>query len=221
MHLNIPIKESSLLKGAIMKWILASASPRRRELIQQLGVPMLFLAADVDELSITTADPAQNAIEVAMLKVRTIAAHLTTPALIIGADTDVTLDGRILGKPQDDRMAVQMLQSLRHRPHHVHTGIVVFNTVTGQMVSDVSRTTVWMRDYSDEEIAAYVATGDPMDKAGAYAGQDTVFSPIDKIEGCRAGVIGLSLCVLGRLLRSISAPFDESVIEQCERSHQY
>jgi septum formation protein len=191
--------------------ILASASPRRRELIRLLGLPFTIQAADVDEESVTRPDPAENARQTAALKAETIVAALVArgerqaaPAIVVAADTIVAINGRMLAKPADENEAWQMLRLLRGRNHHVYTGITLIQPVTGHTIYDVAVTAVTMRPYSDAEIAAYIAGGDPMDKAGAYAIQHPEFRPVAALEGCYANVVGLPLCHLACALHEMS-----------------
>ncbi len=177
--------------------VLASGSPRRRELIAALGVTFEVDPADVDE---TTAeqDPVRVAEDLALLKARTVASR-RPDALVIGSDTVVALDGRLLGKPADAEEARAMLRSLRGRAHEVVTGVAVI--LDGAEHVAHSSTAVTMRDYTDAEIEAFIATGSPFDKAGGYASQDPVFAPTASIEGCACGVVGLPVRVLRDLLR--------------------
>lgn len=127
-------------------------------------------------------------------------------ALIIGADTNVALDGELLGKPVDAADARRMLHALRGRTHHVNSGVCILDARTGKEVVDTHSAMVTMRDYSDAEIEAYIATGDPMDKAGAYAIQHPVFRPVAVMEGCYTGVMGLSICRLIQVLADFGLP---------------
>jgi len=181
--------------------ILASASPRRRELMTLLGLPFTIQVADVDEKSITHPDPAINVLETARLKAETIAQTAPPESIIVAADTTVALDGQMLNKPADVVEAREMLRRLRGRVHQVHTGVVLLAVGSGQRVTDVASVDVPMRTYSEAEIEAYIASGDPMDKAGAYAIQHPQFQPVLALQDCYAGVMGLPLCHLARGLR--------------------
>jgi septum formation protein len=185
--------------------ILASASPRRRELIQQLALPFAVQVADVDEDSVTDPDPATNAVQTARLKATAVTHYRQSQAaaaargadgVIVAADTTVAIDGAMLNKPAHEDDAWRMLRLLRGRTHQVHTGLVVVNLSTGQTVQAVASVAVTMRAYSDKEIAAYIATGDPLDKAGAYAIQHPLFRPVARLDGCYTAVVGLPLCHL-------------------------
>jgi len=186
--------------------LLASSSPRRRQILKFLGLPFTACALPVDE------DAAQErfrgpAEEMAQWLAKLKAAEaLKLPEaagrLVITADTTVLLNGEILGKPQDEAHAHQLLRALRGRWHRVVTGVVVSTMQDGklQMHGASCTTPVLMRPYSEEEIATYIASGDPMDKAGAYGIQHPEFQPTEQIDGCYLNVVGLPLCVLVDLL---------------------
>ena len=203
------------------KLILASASPRRRELIPLLGLPWEAWPAGVDEDSIADSDPVVNVMRTAQLKASAVALKAPRRAIVVGADTTVAIDGQMLNKPADQGEARQMLLSLRGRTHHVHTGITVINNGDDMTVTDVATVEVPMREYSVEEIEAYVASGDPLDKAGAYAIQHPVFRPVLRMEGCYAGVVGLPLCHLTRALDQVGVSIDVDVASACQAHHRY
>ena len=133
------------------------------------------------------------------------AAHCGRPEIVIAADTLVALDGEVLGKPRDTRHAVELLTQLRGRKHLVYSGLTVLDVRHNRMIQETVETPVWMRAYSNGEIGAYAASGDPMDKAGAYAIQHPDFDPVERIEGCYANVMGLPLCHLYRGLAALDA----------------
>ncbi len=181
--------------------ILASASPRRREILASLGVPFTVRVSDADEQS-DACDPALFAEELATAKGLAVWHSLTegekTPdTVVLSADTVVVCDGKILGKPISEDDARQMLASLRGRAHHVITGVCV--TVGGVAHAAHSDTVVRVSDIPDEAIARYVASGDPMDKAGAYGIQGAFSRWIEGIDGCYFGVVGLPIHVLAEL----------------------
>ncbi len=190
--------------------ILASASPRRRELVPLLGLTWQVQPADVDETTIDDPDPGTNVIRTAELKASAVASISGDNCVILAADTIVVLDGQILNKPVDLDDAVRMLRGLRGRVHQVYTGIVVHNKISGRVVMDVARVDVPMRNYSDSEIRSYINTGDPLDKAGAYAVQHPQFQPAPDLTGCFAAVVGLPLCHVTRALiqSGITVPVD-------------
>lgn len=175
--------------------VLASASPRRQALMRRLGLAFTIDAASIEERGIGGATPEEVTARVAEAKNRA----LRRPGCItVAADTAVVLDGEILGKPGSPAEAVAMLERLRGRAHRVLTAIAV--AAGDEVPVDVVTTIVHMRRYSDEEIAAYVASGDPFDKAGSYAMQHAGFRPVARIGGCYQNVVGLPLCHLCRRL---------------------
>lgn len=178
--------------------ILASSSPRRRELFALLGLPFHAVAADVDETSGEDEPPADVAVRLALSKARTVAARFPQ-ALIVGCDTVVALDGRTLGKPHDEVEARTILTSLRGCDHVVCSGVAMIGG--GRVVTVLAETTVTMRDYANDEMEEYIASGDPFDKAGAYAVQHPTFQPVARWDGCYANVMGLPLCHVVRTLR--------------------
>lgn len=204
-----------------MALILASGSPRRQELIQLLGLPWQVILADVDETSIEHPDPAVNVILTAQLKAEAVAPLAPSDAVIIAADTMVVLDGQILGKPDGADTARTMLKQLRGRTHQVLSGLVIINKMTGQTVTDLAAIDVPMRDYSDQEIEDYIATGDPFDKAGAYAIQHPEFSPAAYFNGCYAGVVGFPLCHLVRSLRKCNVIIQTGIAAACQTHNHY
>jgi MAF protein len=177
--------------------ILASASPRRRELLSLLELPFSIVVAKVEETNHAGEPPSAMVQRLSRAKARFVAAR-HPKALVIGADTTVALDGESLGKPADPAEATAMLRALRGRPHRVYSGLTLIHR--DRALTDLAESVVWMRNYDDEEMARYVASGDPLDKAGAYAIQHGGFHPVARIEGCYANVMGLPLCHLTRAL---------------------
>jgi len=200
--------------------VLASASPRRRELLAALGVPFEVWPADIEETR-TEPDPVRLALGLALEKARAVAARLAAvddqPRVVLGADTVVALDGRILGKPRDAEDARAMLAALRGRTHLVVTGVAVL--LGGSESLDSVTTDVRMRTYADEEIDAYVARpvleDGPYDKAGAYAIQDTTFHPVAETDGCVGSVIGLPLWLAQQQLRNAGIEARAPTLERC------
>jgi len=191
--------------------ILASGSPRRRELLALSGLAYEVRPAAVLETPLPGEAPAAFATRMSRDKARLAAGSAGEPgALVMGADTIVVLDGDIIGKPQSARHAVEILRRLRGRVHQVLTAITVIDTRAEPPVelTELVTTPVPMRAYSDEEIEAYVATGNPLDKAGAYAIQYAGFQPVDleRFAGCFANVMGLPVCRLLRLLAERGLP---------------
>jgi MAF protein len=190
-------------------------------MIQLLGLTFAIETADVVEESVTDPDPARNVVETARLKAAAVAQTLAAPAIVIGADTTVACDGEMLNKPADAAEAKAMLRRLRNRTHQVHTGLALLATATGRWVTDVATIDVPMRPYTDAEIDAYVATRDPLDKAGAYAIQHLGFRPVSVLQGCYAGVVGLPLCHLTRSLRRLGVVLTKDVAAACQIYTQY
>ncbi len=172
--------------------ILASSSPRRHVLLTRLGLPFTIVRADVPEDPLPYETPAAMAQRLSQVKARTVAARCPG-ALILACDTVVALGDEIMGKPEGMPGAVGMLRQLRGRRHQVLTAVTTLNTLDQAEFTTCSVTDVWMRNYSDAEIAAYVATGDPLDKAGAYAIQHQDFDPVTDLAGCYSGVVGFPL----------------------------
>ncbi len=203
--------------------ILASQSPRRQELLRLCGFPFDTMVADVDENSVSDPDPAQDCIQTARLKGHAILKQVNTTrvkqAIIVAADTAVAIDGQLLGKPKDSANAAQMLTALRGRTHDVHTGVMIIDVASGQETAGSHTAVVKMRDYSEQDMLAYIASGDPMDKAGAYAIQHPGFRPVEGLTGCYLGVMGLSICHLLQLLQRMGLPF-QTEIKALQAAHQ-
>ncbi|HNT74951.1 MAG TPA: Maf family protein [Anaerolineae bacterium] len=197
---------------------LASQSPRRREMITWLGVPIQTTSADVDESPFADEPPCEQAVRLAQLKAQTLAT--THAAWILAADTIVDLDQTALGKPASSNEAVVMLRQLRNRAHTVHTGVALYTPKNGVCLRRVT-TSVQMRAYTDAEIAAYIAGGDPLDKAGAYAIQHSGFAPAVAIDRCYANVVGLPLCAVVALLEEQGLALGLSIPALCLRHFNY
>jgi MAF protein len=166
--------------------------------------------------------PASMVRRLSEIKARHAAEDEGPGAFVIGSDTTVALEAHIIGKPVDAADATAMLKRLRGRTHDVFTGLTVFDTTTGHAHSDLARSRVPMRNYSDDELLAYVATGDPLDKAGAYAIQHAGFQPVAESFGdCFANVMGLPLCHLLRRLRALGLPPHADVPAACQRFLPY
>lgn len=180
--------------------VLASGSPRRREMLKRLGVEYEVRAADVDEAPRDGEAPEALARRLAETK----AAALVQPgALVIGADTVVARGGELFAKPEDPADAARMLRELAGRDHVVITGVAL--AAAGQVRAAALTSHVELRAFADEEIAAYVASGDPLDKAGAYAVQNEQFRPVARLRGCRCNVVGFPIGVVAELLAAAGA----------------
>jgi septum formation protein len=180
---------------------LASNSPRRKELLRQIGLDFRVDPADVDESILPGESPEGYAIRVALDKAR-VAAARAGKAIVIAADTIVVLHDEILGKPTDPADAERMLKLLSGNVHHVITGLAVMDAATGRTRTRASVTHVWFRALTQHEIISYIASGEPLDKAGAYGIQERGALLVDKIDGCYFNVVGLPLSLLGELLLS-------------------
>lgn len=196
--------------------ILASGSPRRRELLSLLGLPFTVQPSEVDEGNHAGETAAAMVSRLSQAK----ALALLTPTrsgLVVAADTTVCLDAGVLGKPTDPDDAAKMLRRLRARAHIVFSSVTLMDAHTRWMRTELAESQVWMRNFSDEEIAAYVASGDPLDKAGSYAIQYADFRPVARIIGCYANVMGFPLCHLYCMLRESHLAPAEPPVAACDR----
>lgn len=204
--------------------VLASASPRRRDLLSKIGIPFEVRPVDITESVSDGARPDIAVRKLARLKAES-ARLLDMQAPIIAADTVVVLDGRILGKPGDPKEAREMLRALRDRWHQVITAIAFLPMKESNSVIRHSVTAVRMRNYSDDEIDTSIARGDPFDKAGAYGIQDPVLRPVEAYatevggaRGCYCNVVGLSLWATIEMLRKSDVRVGvrvEQLLPQC------
>jgi MAF protein len=201
--------------------LLASNSPRRRELIAFGNWTFKVSVPDVDESQYPGETPASYVLRLAEAKARASLAKAGDAQLIVAADTTVVHDGTIFGKPIDAAEAVQMLKRLRAHTHQVYTGLAVIKAGTGKLITDLCVTDVPMRNYTDAEIEAYVRTGDPLDKAGAYAIQHSQFQPVESMRGCFASVMGLPMCHLVRVLAQMGISSNTNVPANCQTSLHY
>jgi septum formation protein len=218
--------------------VLASNSPRRRELLKLGGWKFDTRAVEVDESPRPGEAPGKYVLRLAESKAH---ACLRQPCnerrkgyrryrrggsnqadqVVLAADTAVVDGEAILGKPKDPAEAVAMLQNLRGHKHQVQTGIAVLRPADGCLVTDLCVTEVPMRAYRDVEIEAYVASGDPLDKAGAYAIQNANFHPVESLGGCYASVMGLPLCHLTRSLRKLDMAPTTDIAAECQSALGY
>ena len=181
--------------------VLASASPRRQELLRQIGFAFRVVVSDAEELSGDSISPDRLAEENARRKAKDVAAKESGNVPVLGADTVVAVDGMILGKPKDAADAARMLRLLSGRQHFVYTGITL--AYKGEVYEDVVRTEVWVDELSEKEIDAYIATGEPMDKAGAYGIQGKGELFISSVEGSYSNVVGLPMQRLYSALKEL------------------
>ena len=199
--------------------ILASSSPRRRELLQELGWAFRVIPSDAPEEPLPHENPADMVQRLSQDKAQTVAAGLTA-GYVIGADSTVVLAGRAIGKPADAAEARQMLRDLRGSRHQVSAGLTVIDAATGRTLTDCLTGEVLLRDFSDAEMETSIASGVPMDKAGAYAIQDKEFRPARLLAGCYSNVVGLPLCRLAAMLQELGFPMPidrpPSVAAECQ-----
>ena len=195
-----------------MELILASASPRRRELLSRLGLEFTVLAAQADETLLPGLPPREQVIRLSAVKAQAVREALESRPgqVIVSADTVVVLDGAILGKPKDAAQAAEMLRALSGRAHLVLTGVTVLTEDGPRQLCE--ETQVFFRPLCEAEITAYIRTGEPMDKAGAYGIQGYGALFVEKLIGDYYHVMGLPLCALGQLLREAGIPILEATL---------
>lgn len=181
---------------------LASASPRRRELMNLLGLEFTITPADLDEDSLPGESPVEMVERLSRQKALAVAAGMES-GLVIGADSTVVFEVQAVGKPVDDDDARRMLRMLSGTTHHVSTGITVVDAASGQILSDAMTSQISLRYLTDQEIDASIASGVPRDKAGAYAVQDTDLRPAADWEGCYNNIVGLPICRLLEMLQEL------------------
>lgn len=174
------------------KLILASASPRRASLLRLLDMPFEIAPSNVDETLDTPLPPGEHVREIAARKAHAVAPRFDR-ALVLGADTVVVLEDAILGKPRDAKHARDMLAQLSGKTHRVYTGLALADADTGQTLTEVATTSVTLRSLSPQDISRYVATGESLDKAGAYGAQGRASAFIQSVSGCFYNVVGLPL----------------------------
>jgi septum formation protein len=211
---------------ARLQFYLASNSPRRKELLTVIKLEYNLLPAQVDETPLPDEDGIKYVQRIAESKAFSAAARVSSQGVIIAADTAVIgprMDGKsqILGKPVDAYAATEMLHRLRGHVHQVLTGVSIHRTDNGTMRFELCTTDVPMRNYTEQEIEAYVTTGDPFDKAGAYAIQHAGFHPVEKLTGCYANVMGLPLCHLTRSLSRLGIDPKVDVPQTCQAALGY
>lgn len=194
----------------LLRLYLASASPRRLELLRQAGFDPIVVPGRLEEDGRRGETPGEHVRRLAEAKGRAVAAsrEWADPGVILAADTAVAIDGTILGKPPDAAAAGTMLRQLRGKPHHVWTGVFLLRTDDRRSVTESEATRVFFRPYDDATIGAYVATGEPLDKAGAYAIQGRGALLAERIEGSWSNVVGLPLERLPEWMRRIDVPLE-------------
>lgn len=214
-------------------FVLASGSPRRRQFLTVLGIPFTVLAPgqtegipEIDETPLPTETPGQMVQRLSLAKAQAVAGRL--PAvfpeaqeypnlLVVAADTAVVVGREILGKPATPAEAVSMLTRLRQQPHYVLSGLTVIHPVNQSHVTRLHQSKVLMRPYTNDEVKAYVASGSPLDKAGAYGIQDKRFDPVTFLEGCYASVMGFPLGELAAALLDLGFLLPDNVARCCRQ----
>lgn len=201
--------------------VLASSSPRRKQLLSLGNWKFEVIVSDIDESQHADERPENYVLRLAKEKTLAVAQKASPESIVIGSDTSVIDGDEILGKPKDAQDAVRMLKQLRGRTHQVYTGIAVYRLSDQSMSTELSITNVPMRTYDDDEINAYVSTGDPLDKAGAYAIQHPDFQPVQSMRGCYAGVMGLPMCHVVRALEKFGIQPQADVPAACQSLLNY
>lgn len=201
--------------------VLASNSPRRKELLSLGGLAFEVIVSNADESRLPSERAGDYVRRLAETKARDSARHAEKTQIILAADTSVVDGNEILGKPADPEDAKRMLRQLGGHSHQVYTGIAALRVRDGLSLTDVCITDVPMRDYSEAEIESYVASGDPLDKAGAYAIQHPEFQPVAEMKGCYASVMGLPLCHVTRLLEGMELPPSAEIPNLCQAFLHY
>jgi septum formation protein len=193
-----------------MKLILASASPRRAEILRAAGFSFAVMSSAVDETPYPSESPQDHVQRLAAAKAELVAARAVGPAIVIAADTVVTLEGKILGKPRSTEDARKMLEQLSGRTHSVLTGVMLIRLPDAQSRSFLESTLVHFARLSEDDIMQYLSTDEPYDKAGSYAIQGRAGRYIPRIEGCYFNVVGLPLAHLTRTLAELGWSPDQA-----------
>ena len=200
---------------------LASRSPRRREMLSWLGLPFECLDGSINETPLPGEDPRGHVLRVAEEKALAAARELEGNWTIISADTVVVDEGTILGKPANAEDAARLLEKLNGREHFVDSGLIIYNLDDRSINKALCESRVQMRPITSEEILDYVSSGDPLDKAGAYAIQNRDFNPVPEFSGCMANVMGLPLCHLLRELKDRRVLIKKNPSEVCNEQLGY
>ncbi len=195
--------------------VLASASPRRAELLAAAGFDFVVAHADIDETPRPGELPAAYVLRLAEAKARAVAPRFPGQA-VLGADTTVVVDGDILGKPADAADAAAMLRRLQGRAHQVMTGVALVGAAGARVA--LAETRVWFGPMTEHDIAAYVATGEPMDKAGAYGIQGWAARYVTRVDGSYSNVVGLPVSVVHDLVRQVPDGAPEDAPDRLERA---
>ena len=207
------------------EFILASQSPRRQMLLRNLLDRFIVVESDVEESDLPGEKQSQYVLRLATEKAKSVEKKFKESSIedliIIAADTIVLDDDKLLGKPEDARDARKILDRLNGKTHQVLSGITVYKPSVQILNTQVVCSDVPMRDYDDQEIQEYINSGDPFDKAGAYAIQNDSFNPAPEFKDCYANVMGLPLCHLALLLAETGMDLDRSIADRCQNSINY
>ncbi|HET9847875.1 MAG TPA: nucleoside triphosphate pyrophosphatase [Candidatus Dormibacteraeota bacterium] len=195
--------------------MLASGSPRRIAMLRQAGLEFRAVTSGIDERPAKRLGPLKFVAWAAAAKAEAVAARMPG-AIVIGADTEVVLDGRIFGKPIDSRQAREFLRALNGRTHQVYTAVCVIDGRSGRRLHGISRTHVTMRELEDRQIARYVRTGEAQDKAGAYAIQGEGRRLVASIRGPYDNVVGMPMRLLARLLGEVGIPVSAKLPDELQ-----
>jgi septum formation protein len=194
---------------SVTRLVLASASPARLETLRRVGLDPEVVVSGVDESRVEAGRPAEVALELARRKARAVAERLDGPALVVGCDSVLELDGEALGKPDSAEDAVRRWRAMRGRSGVLHTGHCAMDTATGRSESGVESTTVRFADVSDAEVDAYVATGEPLRVAGAFTIDGLGGAFVRRIEGDPHNVVGISVPLLREMLARLGVPWTD------------
>lgn len=192
------------------EFILASASPRRQQLLNQIGIKFRVIPSTIEEIMNNNTEPSEVAVSLAIQKCNDVASDTDCDCIIIAADTIVVKDNRLLGKPKDENDAFNMLKNLNGHWHEVVTGLCLYDTCGKKTVTGYETTRVKMADNSDEFLKSYIDTREPFDKAGAYGIQGYGSLIVEKIEGDYFNVMGLPIYKLSCLLKKLGYKFNFS-----------
>jgi MAF protein len=204
-----------------MDFVLASASPRRRELFGLMGFPFTAIATDIDESAYPGELPRDYVLRLSQEKARAAASDGPRDTITIACDTTVADGDSILGKPTNAADARVILERLRDRIHTVYTAVTILDNRSQRLISTVATSPVKMRPYSNREVSDYIASGDPFDKAGAYAIQHEGFHPAEEFRHCFANVMGLPLCHITVLLKEIDIQPEQDIPTACQKYLDY
>ena len=221
----LSVRNRRVYPSKMTEFILASQSPRRQMLLRNLLDRFIVVESDVEESDLPEEEPSQYVLRLATEKAKSVEKKFKESSIedliIIAADTIVLDDDKLLGKPEDARDARKILNRLNGKTHQVISGITVYKPSVQILNTQVVCSDVPMRDYDDQEIQEYINSGDPFDKAGAYAIQNDSFNPAPEFTDCYANVMGLPLCHLALLLAETGMDLDRSIADRCQSSINY